>query len=128
MTEESTAVGGRPFIFENVWQVKDLQARFLDVWQIKGVTRRNFVSVAGKGVMGFLRMSEWLVGCRKSYRERRDNHKASHQNLNIMSRFSTDMLSGVDLYPALAKFAHGFFLSDRSAKDYLRRRILFGSG
>jgi hypothetical protein len=75
MTEESTAVGGRPFIFENVWQVKDLQARFLDASQIKGVSRRNFVSVAGKGVMGFLRMSERLVGCRSAYRERRANHK-----------------------------------------------------
>ena len=31
-----------PYIFENVWQVKDLQTRFSDVWQIKRLRGGDF--------------------------------------------------------------------------------------
>src|SRR6266404_598965 len=41
----------------------------------KGLTGAFFACVVRKGFLGFLRMSESLVGCRKAYRKRRASHE-----------------------------------------------------
>jgi len=58
-----------------VWQLKDLQTRFLDVWQAKDLRARFSDVWPMTGLTGFLNLGEEVVGCQKAYELRQSKHR-----------------------------------------------------